>query len=171
MATYTTDYRHITPMIGLQPITAVATTAQHPLGTKVRAVDLGTNSNGEGEFIYVAGGTSVVAGSWVLYSEDDYTTSLLAANDIGQVGVGMSTLSASTYGWIHVRGKAVGKAASAFADNGNVYSTATAGTVDDAIVAGDRIKNCKGASALDAPATGMAEFEINYPAVDDALAA
>jgi hypothetical protein len=43
--------------------------------------------------------------------------------------------------------------------------------VDDAIVAGDRVKGAKGASAVDSPATGAAEFEIDYPLMDDGLAA
>jgi hypothetical protein len=107
----------------------------------------------------------------VLYSEDDYTTSLLAANDIGQVAVAMSANVASQYGWYQVRGKAIGKALTGFLDNANVYSTATAGSVDDAVVAGDRVKKCKGASAVGTPSTGLAEFEIDRPFVDDALAA
>lgn len=168
---YSTSWAPVTHQIGVQPITEVSSTQQHPLGTRVRAVDRGTNQNGEGEFVYVKGVASGAAGSFVLISEDDYSTSLLAANDIGQVGILMAALVASTYGWAQVRGKAVGKVAAGFVDNANVYSTATAGTVDDAVVAGDRIKKCKGASAIDSPATGMAEFEIDYPFVDDALAA
>ncbi len=37
----------------------------------------------------------------------------------------------------------------------------------DAVVAGDRIKNALGASAIDTPATGFAEVELNRPWVDD----
>jgi hypothetical protein len=43
--------------------------------------------------------------------------------------------------------------------------------VDDAVVAGDRVKLAKGASAVDTPATGFAEFEIHRPFMDDATAA
>ena len=167
---YPTNWQHTDPQLGLQPIAETSTTQQHPLGTVRRAVERG-NDNGEGEFIYLKGVASTVAGSFVLYSEDDDTTSLLAANDIGQVAIAMSANVASQYGWYQIKGKAVGKVAASFADNGNVYSTATAGTVDDAVVAGDRVKRCKGASAIDAPATGMAEMEIDRPFVDDALAA
>lgn len=171
MAVYTTDWKPISQLLGLQPITDVSTTQQHELGLVIQCVDKGNNRNGLGEFVYLKGVASTAAGSWVLYSEDDYTTSLLAANDIGQVAIAMAATVASTYGWYQIKGKAVGKVAAAFADNGNVYSTATAGTVDDAVVAGDRVKKCKGASAIDAPATGMAEMEIDRPFVDDALAA
>jgi hypothetical protein len=126
---------------------------------------------GAGEFIYLKGVASTAVGSWVLYNEDDYSTSLLAANDIGQVAVAMSACVASEYGWYQIKGKAIGKALTAFADNANVYSTATAGSVDDAVVAGDRVKKCKGASAVGTPSSGLAEFEIDRPFVDDALAA
>lgn len=171
MATYSTDWKPISHQLGFQGITETSTTAQHALGTIITAKDFGTNQNGVGEFIYLKGVADTAAGSWVLYNEDDYSTSLLAANDIGQVGVAMSANVASQYGWYQISGKAVAKALAAFADNGNVYATATAGSVDDAVVAGDRVKRAKGASALDAPATGMAEFEIRYPYMDDALAA
>ena len=168
---YTTNWQFTEPQIGIQAPTAVSSTMQHPLGTIRRAVDRGNNANGEGEFIYLKGVASTVAGSWVTYNEDDYSTALLAADAIGQVAVAMAATVASTYGWYQIKGKAVAKAAAGFADNGNVYGTATAGTADDAVVAGDRVKRAKGASALDGPATGMAEFEIDRPFVDDGLAA
>jgi hypothetical protein len=65
----------------------------------------------------------------------------------------------------------VGQVLSGFLDNANVYATATAGSVDDSIVAGDRVKNAKGASAIGTPSAGLAEFEIHYPVMDDGLAA
>ena len=67
-------------------------------------------------------------------------------------------------------GKGVGKALASFADDANVYGTATAGSVDDAIVAGDRVQRCKGASAVDTPSTGLAEFEMFYPFTNNGLA-
>lgn len=169
MATYVTAWKPVTPELGLQAIADTSTTQQHPLGKVIKAVEI-TNSNGEGDFIYCKGVGSCAAGSWVTIPEDDYVVALLAANAIGRVGVSMAATTAALWGWFQISGKAVGKALTAFADNGNVYSTATAGSVDDAIVAGDRVQNCKGASALDAPVTGMAEFEIDHPFVNDALA-
>lgn len=168
---YTTRWQISTPQAGFQPIEENSTTQLHPLGTIVTAVDRGANNNGAGEFIYLRGVASTAVGEWVLYNEDDYSTSRLAANDIGQVAVAMSPCVANQFGWYQIKGKAVGKCLAAFADNANVYSTATAGSVDDAVVAGDRVKRCKGASAIDFPSTGTAEFEIDRPFVDDALAA
>lgn len=163
MAFKVTDNR-----IGLQPIADTSTTQQHNLGTIVRAED---PTYLAGEFIYLKGVASTAVGSWVTYNIDDGSTTLLAANAIGPVAVAMSANVASQYGWYQIQGKAVGKALTGFLDNGNVYATATAGSIDDAIVAGDRVKGAVGASAVDTPSTGLAEFEIARPFMDDGLAA
>jgi len=99
------------------------------------------------------------------------TTTLLAANDIGRVALAMSINIGSQYGWYQISGKGVGKVAASFADNGLVFATATAGTADDAVVAGDRVKQCIGASAIDTPSTGLAEMELDHPFMDDATSA
>lgn len=155
-------------LIGSQDIATVDTVQRHPLGTQVNAYD---PVYGSAQFVYVKGVANCALGSWLLINQDDWSTSLLAANDIGKVGVAMAANVASNYGWAQITGKAVGKVLAGFLDNANVYSTATAGSVDDAVVAGDRVKNAKGASAIGTPAAGLAEFEIDYPFVDDALAA
>ena len=154
-------------LIGSQPIATTDTVQNHPLGTRVNAKD---PTYGEGEFVYLLGLAATAVGTWVTFNQDDNTTALLAANAIGPVAVAMSANVASQYGWYHVFGKAIGKALAAYADNGLVYATATAGSIDDAVVAGDRVKNAKGASDVGTPSTGLAEFEIQYPFMDDASA-
>lgn len=161
-------FRITSQVLGSQPIATNSTTQQHPLGTIVVATD---PTYGSGEFIYLKGLNSTAIGEWVTYNTDDFSTTLLAANAIGPVAVAMSACVTGEYGWYQINGKAVGLAASGYADNGLVYATATAGTVDDAVVAGDRVKNAKGASAVDTPSTGYAEFEIARPFMDDATAA
>lgn len=155
-------------IIGAQPIAETSATQRHPLGTRVKATD---PTYGEGEFIYLKGLANTAIGSWVTFSQDDNSTTLLAADAIGPVAVSMSANVASQYGWYQIYGKAIGKALASYADNGLVYATATAGSVDDAVVAGDRVKLALGASAVDTPSTGFAEFEIQYPFMDDATAA
>lgn len=152
---------------GWQPIASVESTQKHPLGTIVRAAD---PVYGSGEFIYVKGVASGTANSWATYNADDGSTTLLVANAIGPVGVMMAALVANTYGWLQISGKAIGKALVGFLDDANVYGTSTAGSVDDAVVAGDRVQNAKGASAVGTPSAGLAEFEIQRPFVNDALA-
>lgn len=154
--------------IGAQPIATTDTVQNHPLGTIVTAYD---PTYGAGEFIYLKGLAATAVGSWVTYNMDDGTTTLLAANAIGPVAVAMSANVASQYGWYQVQGKAVGLCLTGFLDNANVYATATAGSVDDAVVAGDRVKGAVGASAIGTPAAGQAEFEIARPFMDDAVAA
>lgn len=154
--------------VGMQDIAETSTTQRHVLGERVRAKD---PTYGEGEFIYLLGVASTAIASWITYSLDNGGTALLAANAIDPVAIAMSANVASQYGWYQIFGKAVGKALAGFVDNANVYATATAGSVDDAVVAGDRVKCAKGASALDTPSTGLAEFEIAYPYMDDGLAA
>lgn len=150
--------------IGVQPIAETSTTQNHKLGTIVRAED---PTYGAGEFIYLAGVASTAVGSWVTINLDDGSTTLLAANAIGPVGVAMSANVASQYGWYQISGKAVGKALADYADNGLVFATATAGSVDDAVVDGDMVHLAKGASAVGTPSAGLAEFEISRPYTDD----
>ena len=114
---------------------------------------------------------ATAVGSWVTYNASDNSTALLAADASAPVATAMSANVASQYGWYQIGGKAVGKAKAGFADNAYVYATATAGSVDDAVVAGDRVKMAKGASAVDTPSTGLAYFEIQRPFMDDGQAA
>jgi len=168
----------MTPNLGFAPIasTKVAQSTMNPggrapgpeLGDIIRATD---PTYGAGEFIYLAGLDTTEVGTWVTYNADDFSTTLLAANAIGPVAIAMSANVTGYYGWYQIQGKAVGKVLASFADNANVYATATAGSVDDAVVSGDRVKGAKGASAIGTPSAGLAEFEISYPFMDDGLAA
>lgn len=155
-------------LAGTQAIADTSTVKNHPLGLIVQATD---PIYGAGEFIYLLGVASTAVGSWVTYYTDDGSTVLLAANAIGNVGVAMSANVASSYGWYQISGKAVGKALTGYLDNALVYATATAGSVDDAVVAGDRVKGAIGASAVGTPSSGLAEFELNRPLMDDGSAA
>jgi len=163
MAYFVTD-----TVIGTQPIAETSATQKHPLGTIVQAKD---PTYGAGEFIYLSGVASTAVRSWVTVHEDGWTTTLLAADDIGRVAISMSANVASQYGWYQISGKAVGKALASYADDGLVYATSTAGSIDDAVVSGDRVKLAIGASAVDTPSSGLAEFEIQRPFMDDGSSA
>lgn len=154
-------------LVGSQPIALNSDSQLHPLGTILRAND---PTYFGGEFIYLKGLAGTVVGTWVTYNADDFSSALLAQSAIGPVAVAMSICVAGEFGWYQIQGKAVGLVATGFADGGNVYSTATPGTVDDAVVAGDRVQEAKGASAIGTPSAGLAEMEIARPFVNDALA-
>lgn len=148
---------------GAQPIADTSTVKNHPLGKIVKAKD---PTYGEGEFIYLAGVSSTVVGTWVTYNMDDGTTTLIVPNAIGPVAVAMSAVDANTkYGWYQIQGKAIALAADV-ADNGKVYIDTAAGKCDDAVVAGDKVHNAKWASAEDT-ATNLAEVEIARPFCTD----
>tara|TARA_R110000824_G_scaffold201432_1_gene385436 strand:- start:1347 stop:1838 length:492 start_codon:yes stop_codon:yes gene_type:complete len=156
---------HITEVFPYsQAIADTSTSVEVPKGTIVRALD---PTYLAGEFIYLTGVASTVVGSIVVYSPDDFTTALAAANAVGPVAVAMSINVASQYGWYQIGGKAVGKVLSGFADDGDCYLTATAGSIDDANVAGDFVSNMLGASAIGTPSAGLAELEIWRPFVRD----
>ena len=107
-----------------------------------------------------------------MIDQDDFSTSLATANDVGYLAVAMAATVASEFGWYQVKGKAVIKGLSGLADNASLYLTSTAGSLDDAVVAGDRVKGyAKTASALDTPSTGLAEADIVNPFVDNGEAA
>lgn len=158
----------VSPIAGTQPIATTDTVARHPLGSIVTAYD---PIYGAGEFIYLKGLAATAVGSWVTYNLDDGSTTLLAANAIGPVAVSMSANVASQYGWYQIQGKGVALVLAGFVDNANMYATATAGSADDAVVAGDRIKGAVGASAIGTPSGSFAEVELARPFMDDAVAA
>ena len=150
-----------------QAIDATSTSQKIDLGTIVQAKDSASTDYGVGEFIYLKGVASTVVGSVVAYSPDDFTTALVSANGVGPIATAMSINVADQYGWYQISGKGVGKVLASFADNGDCYLTSTAGSIDDANVAGDFVSNMLGASAIDTPSTGLAELEMWRPFVRD----
>ena len=144
--------------LGQSQIGSVDTSAAVPVGTIVTATD---PSYGSGEFIYLAGVASTVAGSWVLYDLDDGSTSLLTAGDKGLVAVATAATVADTYGWYQIMGNAVGSAGTGV-DSGRVFIDTVPGTCDDAVVIGDQVLNARWVSADDSDA-GTADVSINRP--------
>ncbi len=159
------------PGAGTNPLTLVAadltsvidTTAALPMGT--RAID----GNG-GEYLYLTGVASTVAGSCVTYDENGITT-LVVANAIGPVAFAMAATVASTFGWYCVRSPRGGMSVNTDAgitDNGLVYIDGTAGRVDDTAVTGDRLLNAYFRST---DAANFALCQFDYPSVTDAFGA
>ena len=153
--------------IGGQQINATSTTQDEQLGLTCKAVDMAATNYGVAEFIYLKGLASTAVGSVVRYSEDGYATKLAVANDAGSIAIAMSACLASQFGWYQIKGKGVALVKTSFADNAACYLTSTAGSVDDAVVAGDRVHRMISSSAIGTPAAGQAEVEINYPSTDD----
>lgn len=148
--------------IGVQAIADTSTTQQHPLGTTVRAVD---STYGEGEFIYLKGAASTAVGDLVIFDTYAATTTRSVAGSRGPAAVAMSANVASQYGWYQIAGSAVVKAATVAA-NGNVYVTATAGTVDDAVVSGDKVDGARFKTADGTPSAGLAVVQLERPSLN-----
>lgn len=164
---WSANWNHVGQFIGAQGIHVVDTVANHKLGSIVQAQH---PDYGQGEFIYLKGASSTAVHNWVVYNLDDWTTTRLAADAIGPVAVAMAACDASTkYGWYQISGKTIGSCKTQFADNGAVFCTSTAGSVDDTSVAGDLVSLALGASATTAN-TFYADFEIARPFVNDRTA-
>lgn len=159
--------------LGWQPISDTTATStittpltnpnrQHPLGTIIRAVD---PVYGAGEFIYLAGVASTAVGDLVIYDQRAGTTTRAAAGSRGPCAVAMSANLANQFGWYQVSGAAVVKSLTA-ATNGNVYLTATAGTVDDAVVAGDKVDGARYKTADGNPSAGFAVLQLARPSLN-----
>lgn len=160
------SFKKVQPgMIGGQSIDATSTTQKHALGQIVQAKDLASTDYGQGEFIYLAGTASTVLGSVVTYDAGGFGTTLAAANGVGVVAVAMSANVASQYGWYQISGRGVVKGLASLAADKLCYLTATAGSIDDAVVAGDAIHFMETTSALDTPSTGLAEVSLSRPFV------
>jgi hypothetical protein len=155
-------YTITTNRIGFPIITDTDTVLKVPLGTIVTARD---PLYGEGEFIYLAGVASTAVGDAVIYDQRAGTTTRTVAGSRGPVAVAMSANVASQYGWYQIKGSAVMKAGTVAA-NGNVYVTATAGTIDDAVVAGDKVDGARLKTADGTPSAGFAVAEISRPSLN-----
>lgn len=148
--------------IGAQDIATTDTVKNLPVGTLVKAVD---PTYGEGEFIYLKGVASTVVGDLVVYDQYANTTTRAVAGSRGPAAVAMSANVANQYGWYQVKGAAVVKAGTVAA-GGNVYLTATAGTVDDAVVAGDKVDGARIKTADGTPSAGFAVVQLDRPAAN-----
>ena len=120
MANFTTG-----PTIVDQGLDVVSTVMVHPLLTGI--VDTAGN-----KYVYVSGVASGAAKDAVQISSAGATTRLVTSGAVGNVGVLVAALTASTYGWAQVYGKASVTTTGDTADGGLVNTTSTPGAVDDA---------------------------------------
>lgn len=143
--------------------TVVDTQKMHKLGT--RSFDKDGN-----EYVYLAGLALTAYGSWVTY-DVDYATTLAVADAVGKIAVAMAATVADTFGWYQIYGRHPSAYVLInFADNGVIYLTSTAGSVDDTDVAGDLVLSSmgRGAAGRSGVVTACAAVvELNYPHSND----
>lgn len=148
---------------GINPDDTVGTTKLYPLGTRVKARDVGTTAYGDGEFIYLQGVGSTVRGSVVVITTG-YTTALIAARTIGDLAVALGACVASNYGWYQVVGQGVAASDAGVADGAALYIDGTSGRIDDTVVAGDAVQGMRAASTDD---TNTCVVVMQYPKTGD----
>jgi len=145
-----------------QAIAETSTTKQTNIGTRVKGFD---PIYGEGEFIYLTGVASTVVGDLVIFDQYAGTSTRAVAGSRGPCAIAMSANVASSYGFYQIAGSAIVKAGTVAA-NGNVYVTATAGTIDDAIVSGDKVDGARLKTADGTPSAGFAIAQISRPSLN-----
>ena len=135
-------------------------------GTIVTARDMDASTDyGVGEFIYLKGVASTAVGDAVTYQYGDYQTARTVAASVGMIGIAMSANLANQWGWYQIRGLAVVEVSASFAADKICYLTATAGELDDAVVAASEIRGTYSYTAIATPAAGQALVSIQYPEV------
>lgn len=150
--------------IGLdQAIDATSTTQKYTAGKRIRCRDVGSTARGEAVFQYAKGVASVVAGDACVISANNDAAIRTVARSIGPIGIAMAAIVASNWGWFQVSGVGI-VTAGTVADDTTPYLTATAGSLDDAVVAGDIVYGARFAGATD---TGQALIELSYPHAND----
>lgn len=167
MAYPTVAYHLQGAILGLRPIAETSDVQYHPLGTEAVAMD---NTYGVARFLYLAGVASTVPGDYVCYNLKTGATVRAVhggATSTGPGAVAMSANVSGQFGWYAVFG-AVPVVAATVASDVPLYLTATAGSLDDAVVSGDKIS---GIISRAATASGYATCQLAYPEItadDDA---
>lgn len=129
-------------LVGHQPIATNSTTKNHPLGSIISATD---PTYGSGEFIYLKGVASTVAGSIVVY-DDSFQTALAtsALDEPRPMAVSVAATVADEYGWYQISGIAYASKSGSLClvkggrfgvTAGAVVAAATGNLVNGAVVA------------------------------------
>jgi len=153
-------------MLGLQPFDEVSTTQQHPLGTIVRGRD---PTHGAGEFIYLEGVASTIAGSGVTYSANTFQTALasIVGGTTQNIAIALAATVADRYGWYQIAGRATVAKASATSFAAAAALGITSGLAV-AAATNKRLTNAVVAQATSAGALTTAIVAINRPGVSPA---
>lgn len=152
-------YVPTTPEAGWQQIASTSDTQKHPIGTVIKGVD---PTYGEGTFIYLPGAANVIVGSVVVWDNSTGTGAVTrtVAGSRGPVAVAMAITTAGLWGWWQISGTAVVKVGTILA-NTILYFTATPATLDDAVVATDKVDGMVARTANGTPAAGLAICQMS----------
>lgn len=141
---------------GYGPLTAIHDSALVKLGSRYRV-------KGK-EYIYLKGVASVAANSIVTFDEN-FATTLIAANAVGPVAVALAAVVANKYGWFQIYGNGTVSSDTTAADKA-LYIDGTSGRCDDLVVTGDLIV---GMVSTAADTSNVLPVFMTYPHVTDVL--
>jgi hypothetical protein len=129
----TTISHHTTPIILAQALDVVSSITNLPLGTTVR-----TNDGGLAVYCQALSGVSTYNGVVI---NVDFTANALSTTAVTNgtgtsklVGWAQTSCASGQMCWIQLSGRPIGKLAANCADRVTLYTTATAGVLDDATV-------------------------------------
>jgi hypothetical protein len=107
------------------------TAAQFNVGTVV-------NLDDGGQAVYVLASSDVAQYSAVSVRFDNTVVPITTTNSANSkvVGFAQASIASAYYGWVQIGGKPIVKLAASCAPFVPLYTTATAGTLDDAVVSG-----------------------------------
>lgn len=124
---------HITPIIIAQALNKVDTVQNLPLGTRVS-----TNDGGEAVYVQALSGVAQFCGVVI---NVDYTVNALSTTAVAdtsgtskEVAWAQTSAPSGSYCWVQSSGRPKGKLAADCADRVTLYTTATAGVIDDATI-------------------------------------
>lgn len=139
----------------MSSFTDIHTAKEYRLGTVKK--DVANN-----EYIYLKGVASLAAGDAVTFDEN-FATTRSVASARGPVAIAMAANTSTTnYSWFQRKGLATVTVGTILADK-PLYVTATAGSLDDAVVSGDKID---GAISQTANSNGQATVWVDDPVLN-----
>lgn len=154
--------------LGLGNLYNVDTATAWPFGTIIRGMDVSSGKYGGGEFIYLPGVASTVAGSLVTYDPANKTTTLApnTANLAQPVAVALAAVATTAnFGWYQIAGNAVVKKTAAKVNpKVQIFLSSTAGRIQSTAASGKEILNARSTNtATVASATSTVNVLLNRP--------
>jgi hypothetical protein len=157
MTAATVSNRVMSPMLGVD-FTATPTTAAFDVGTRCNSPDA--------EYVYVHASGNITAGDAVAIDEDFEAAALTKSlADVGHtIGFAQVAFTDNDYGWVALRGRSINcRLASACALDVALFTTGTAGVLDDISTSQTKIQGVRSVTTI----TNGAASEIiaNYPQI------
>ena len=98
-------------------------------------------------YIYLAGVTSCVDGSVVVFQTGVWTAALVATGKKGSIAIATAAITGTDWGWFTFIGQDVGIARTAITSNVALFAGGVAGSLDIAAVKGDQVMKCHARNA------------------------